>query len=181
MDKGQLEKPILSGKIGVIATDTIYGLVGSALDPSVVERIYELKKRDVAKPLIVLIGKIDDLKTFHIKIDVQTDKILKKYWPGPVSIILPCSDDRFKYLHRDTTTIAFRLPKKESLLKILAQVGPLVAPSANPEGQPPAKTIAEAKKYFQNKVDFYFDEGKNTHQASKLIKIANGKEEVVRS
>lgn len=158
--------------IGVLATDTLYGLVGSALSPKTVERIYRIKGRDTTKPLIVLIGSLDDLKLFKVEAD---KKLLAKYWPGKVSIILPCDNEDFAYLHRGKKSLAFRFPKKESLITLLKETGPLVAPSANPEGSKPAETIKQAKEYFNDSIDFYLDEGKLTSLPSTLIAFDKGK------
>ena len=165
-----------SGGIGILPTDTVYGLVGLALNQNVVERIYQVKTRQPDKPFIILVSSIDDLKLFGIS---PVDN-LKDFWPGPVSIILPCDNEKFAYLHRGTNSLAFRLPDKSELIDILAQTGPLVAPSANPEGQESAKTASEAKEYFGDLVDFYVDAGEITAEPSTLIKVDNGSVTVLR-
>ena len=155
----------------VMPTDTLYGIVGRAQNESVVNRIYTVRKRNEEKPCIILIGDVDELTKFSITLlETQKNKI-KDYWPGPVSIILDCLDDSFAYLHRGTKTLAFRLPSYEPLQNLLRQVGPLIAPSANIEGQPPAKNTEEAKKYFGNLVDLYLDGGEITGKASQVIKL----------
>lgn len=171
---------LANGKVGVIPTDTIYGLVGEALLPNTVERIYEIKVRKPDKPLIILISSLEDLKLFGIKINEKTKSIFKEYWPGKVSIILPCPKDKFEYLHRGTNTLAFRLPDYPDLRKLIKKTGPLVAPSANPAGLPPAKTIKEAQDYFGNRIDFYVDGGRLDSPPSTLISLASGKVEVLR-
>ncbi len=158
--------------IGVLGTDTLYGLVGSALSPKAVERIYRIKERDTNKPLIILISSWDDLELFKVKFE---KKLLAKYWPGKVSIILPCDQEEFFYLHRGKKSLAFRFPKKESLIALLKKTGPLVAPSANPEGSKPAETIEQAKEYFNDSIDFYLDEGELTSLPSTLIAFNKGK------
>lgn len=173
-------KILKSGGIGVIPTDTIYGLVGQALKPKTVQRIYQVRQRRPDKPFIILIGLLGDLKKFNVEINPATRRIIKKYWPGPVSIILPCPLKKFKYLHRGTNTLAFRLPAQKDLISLLKQTGPLVAPSANPEGREPAKIIKEAKKYFTDKIDFYLAAGRLQSSPSTLIKINQGKIEVLR-
>jgi L-threonylcarbamoyladenylate synthase len=164
------EEVLRNGGVGIMATDTLYGLVGLALDPSAVERIYQLKRRHPSKPLIILIGSQADLKLFGINPDGQQKKSLNTYWPGPVSIILPCHRHDFEYLHRGTNTLAFRLPDKPALQRLLARTGPLVAPSANPESEPPAASLGQAKGYFGAEVDFY-KSGQTKSKPSKLIKI----------
>lgn len=167
--------------IGVLPTDTIYGIVGSALRLRTVERIYKLRKRNRKKPMIILIGSIADLQRFEVKVDIKTKKILKRFWPGKVSVILACQSKKFAYLHRGTKTLAFRLPAKKSLRKLLKQVGPLVAPSANIEGERPARTVAEARRYFGSRVDFYVDIGRLAGKPSKLVDFVSKRSTVVRA
>jgi len=176
----KLATTLSSGGVAVIPTDTIYGIVGRALNPKTVERIYKIKKRRPDKPFIVLIAEIGDLEQFGIKITPKTTEILNKYLPGQVSIILDCPNSDLEYLHRGTNSLAFRLPDKEDLQELIKQTGPLVAPSANPEGETPASTIDEAKNYFGDQIDFYQDAGELKSEPSTLIKITNNKIEVLR-
>jgi L-threonylcarbamoyladenylate synthase len=164
-----------NGGVGVLATDTLYGLVGSALDAAAVERIYQLKRRQPDKPCIVLISDMQDLELFKIAAHPELDQ----QWPGPVSVVVACVSEQAAHLHRGTQTLALRLPDNEPLRKLLRQTGPLIAPSANPEGLPPAKTIAQAREYFGETVDFYV-EGPVSDRPSKLIAISDGEVRVLR-
>ncbi len=176
----RLVEIIKKGGVGVIPTDTIYGLVGKALLRKIVKRVYKLKQRNPKKPSIILISKVDDLKLFRIELDENTKKFLQKYWPGKVSVIFPCPYKKFSYLHRGTETLAFRLPGYPELVDLLKKTGPLIAPSANPESEEPAKTIKEAKNYFGEKVDFYADVGQLESLPSTLISIKDEKVKVLR-
>ena len=120
--------------------------------------------------MIILIGSLNDLRKFDINLNAWQKKILNKVWPEKVSAVLPCPDKKFSYLHRGTKTLAFRLPKKRELLKILSISGPLVAPSANREGEKPAKNLVQAKKYFSKNV-FYYSKGNLAGAPSKLIDL----------
>ena len=162
------------GGVGVLATDTLYGIVGSALSKKTVARIYRLRKRNLKKPLIILIASIGDLAQFGVRANTQTKKLLNVVWPGKVSVILPCPRKRFAYVHRGTQTLAFRIPKSASLKRLLQKTGPLVAPSANIEGMPPETTIKEAKKYFGTAVDFYINAGKRVSAPSTIVVIEGG-------
>ena len=174
--------PILKlGGVGVFPTDTLYGIVGSAINGETVERIYVLRKRNLKKPMIILISSLNDLKKFDIALSVEQKKILKKIWPAGVSVVLECAKKKFEYLHRGKKTLAFRFPDDEELLKILKKTGPLVAPSANKEGEKSAVTYLEARKYFVEDVDFYVDAGKLKSKPSTIIEInKNGKINVLR-
>lgn len=166
-------KILRDGGIGVIPTDTIYGLVGSALSEKAVGKVYKARKRDPDKPFIILIPTIEDLNLFGIKIDSYSKKLLSRVWPGMVSVILPCPYKNFEYLHRGTNGLAFRLPKNKGLINLLKKTGPLVAPSANPEGLPPVDNVREARKYFGKRIDFYINRGKIKAMPSTLIQIKN--------
>lgn len=168
--KETIEK-IKSGAVAILPTDTIYGIVGSALRPDVVERVYELQMRPSKKPVIVLISGVEDLKKFKIILSPKYMAFLKKIWPAPISVIIPCPEDEYKYLHRGTKAVAFRIPKDEWLRNFLKKTGPLVAPSANPEGLKPAMTVQDAKNYFGERVDVYIDGGIKKGEPSMLIEI----------
>jgi len=166
-----LIRMLLNNKIVVMPTDTIYGIVGNALNEKVVNRIYEIRKRAPEKPCIILISDIKDLEKFSVHLSFEQKNKIKEYWPGPVSIVLDCIDQKFFYLHRGTQTLAFRIPKQEGLRELLKETGPLIAPSANLEGLSPANNIHEAKNYFHELVDLYVDGGERFGDASKVIKL----------
>ncbi len=167
-----LIKLLIGGGIAVMSTDTLYGIVGSATDALVVEQIYIARKRAPTKPCIILISDIKELKKFSVDISKEQEKILLEEWTNPVSVILDCTSETFEYLHRGTKTLAVRLPTQEGLRNLLKITGPLIAPSANLEGMPPAQNIAQAKTYFGDLVDVYVDGGEIAGKASKVIKLA---------
>lgn len=169
----QIVENLKMGRIGIIPTDTIYGIVGTALNKNTVERIYQVKKRAPEKPFIILISKISDVEKFSIKVPHSISYYLDHLWPGPFSVILSCNNPNLEYLHRGTNSLAFRLPDKLELIRLLEQTGPLVAPSANPEGLEPAVDINQAKNYFDDQVDFYQDGGTLIGLPSTLIKVDN--------
>lgn len=182
MTKGIIEL-LRKGGVAVLPTDTIYGICGLALRPTTVKRIYRLRKRNQKKPMIVLIGAVHDIKKFGVAPDARAARIVKKVWPGKVSVLLPVARGgagtaqvrkRFSYLHRGTEQIAFRLPRPAWLRALLKKSGPLVAPSANIEGKPPAQTVQEAFAYFGNHVDGYVDAGRLAGAPSTLIATGGG-------
>ena len=180
MDIKQVIQFLTLGKVGVIPTDTIYGIVGSALKPETVEKIYFLRKRSENKPMIILISSISDLERFNININKYQKKFLEENWPNPVSVVLPCYDRKFEYLHRGTNSLAFRIPKDKNLLEILKRTGPLVAPSANLQGKKSAENTDEARDFFQEEVDFYYDKGSMKSQPSTLIEFNNDSIKILR-
>lgn len=163
-----------SGGVGVLPTDTLYGLVCRALNPDSVDRVYRSRHRCPEKPCIILISDIREVGLFGIKIGKKYSRIVKSLWPDSISIIFPCAQEKFTYLHRGKEALAFRFPGDEDLLNILKQTGPLIAPSANMEGEAVAKTIFEAKNIFKNNVDFFVDGGCLRGKGSTLLAYEKG-------
>jgi L-threonylcarbamoyladenylate synthase len=180
MERKQIIEILKTGGIGVMPTDTLYGLVGQALSREAVERIYKARKRSPDKPLIILISTPEDLELFGIPIDKGPGRVAQRFWPGKVSVIVSCDKPEFEYLHRGTKTLAFRLPEKKELVELLTETGPLVAPSANLEGEMPSLTIEEAKRYFRESVDFYVDEGLIQSEPSSIIQVTGHKILIIR-
>lgn len=174
-------KSLKSGGVGIIPTDTLYGIVARAHDRAAVERVYEIKGRSPDKPCIILINRLERLSDFGISLSENERNILNKVWPGKVSVILPCTREDLTYLHRGTNTLAFRLPADNKLQVFLSETGPLIAPSSNREGKSSAKTITEARDYFGEKVDFYIDGGELLGEPSTLIEINDAKLHILRA
>lgn len=176
----RIAEQLKSGAIGVIPTDTLYGLVCCALNEESVDRVYALRERDVDKPCITLISDLDQLNLFNIVPSSRDREYLSRVWPGKVSVTLPIDATSFPYLHRGKDSLAFRLPNDEALRNLIRQTGPLIAPSANPQGKVPAATIEEARMYFGDRADFYVDGGTLRSEPSTLIRFDNGKVVVLR-
>lgn len=169
------EEILKNDGIVVLPTDTLYGIVVRALSKKALKKLYEVKNRIENKPFIVLITSYTDLEIFGIKIDKNHKNFLERIWPGRVSVIFPCYLNKWKYVHRGVESIAFRMigVQNKNLFNLIKNVGPIVAPSANKEGQKPAENITEAKKYFNNEVDLYINSGKRKFKPSTLIKFKN--------
>ncbi len=173
--------PILQRSgIAVIPTDTIYGIVTRACDRKAVMRLYRLRRQTARKPFIILIDHIARLREFGIHTTLVQKQFLEKVWPGKVSVVLPCKAKKFAYLHLGTGTLAFRLPHSRRLQALLKKTGPLVAPSANPEGGKPAETITEAKNYFGSRVDAYVGAGRLQGKPSTIISLLGSFPKVLR-
>lgn len=162
--------------VGVIPTDTLYGIVASVKSRIAVERLYKLKSR--SKPGTVIAANIDQLVDMGLKKSYL--KAVKNYWPGPISIVIPCGDS-LDYLHLGLYGLAVRIPKNKDVHKLLLETGPLLTSSANLPGQPPATNIDMAKAYFDDKVDFYIDGGDlSKKQPSTIIKMIDDEVEILR-
>lgn len=158
-------------------SDTIYGLSCQALNEQAVERLHKIKIRDKNKPFVVLISNTTQLNDLGI-ITTNVAPALR-YWPGPLTIV--CDAQKAPYwLERGTKTLAVRQPDNKDLLDLIDKTGPLVSTSANLAGQKPARTTAEAQKYFGSELDFYIDKGAINKKPSTIIRATFSKVEIVR-
>lgn len=176
----QISKLLLGGKVGIVPTDTLYGISAITSNQKSVENIYDIKQRDKDKPFIILISELNDLNKFDIKTDDKTGTFLKTLWPNKVSVILPCPNEKYSYLHRGTKQLAFRIPNFPDLLELLKISGPIVSTSVNSSGEEPAVCIEEISQKFGNKIDFYIDQGILQSPPTTVIKIEAGQISIVR-
>jgi L-threonylcarbamoyladenylate synthase len=156
------------GAVGVLPCDTIYGLVASARDPKAVARLYLLKDRE-QKPGTVIAASVEQL------VELGLNKVLMRgvahLWPNPLSIVIP-APVALDYLTQNVGSLAVRIPKHPALLELLERTGPLLTSSANHPGEAPANNLAEARKYFANRVDFYVDGGNlSGHAPSTVVRL----------
>lgn len=159
---------IKNGAVGVIPTDTIFGIVASVHKPEALDKVYKAKERNVKKKLILLISSLNQLSEMGVHINDHQRRALDKLWPAPVSIEFVC-DDTKPYLHKGTYCIAIRLPDNAMLRALIDQTGPIVATSANKSGLPTPGTIEDIKQQISG-LDFYID-GPTHAKPSQLAKI----------
>lgn len=143
-----------SGGVAVIRTDTLYGLLGRADNEQTVARIHSIKGRAPEKACIILLPSVESAFDHH----KELMRDIELMHDVPTSFILN-SHSAPQWLRHTDATVAYRIPQEPSLLSLLQQTGPLIAPSANPQSLPPARSIEEAIKYFGEGVDAYVDGG----------------------
>ena len=161
-------RSLRAGGIGVIRTDTLYGVIARADDEAAVQRVYELKGRDDDKSPIVL---IDSIEQIYDDLSAEHAAYMASVWPGPFSVIVP-AEQAPSWIARGNGSVAYRMPAVDELRKLIRMTGPLIAPSANPQGAQPALDVAEATAYFGSQVDFYVDGGRVTNSTpSSIIRL----------
>lgn len=178
-DPSQLAQVLADGGIAVVRTDTIYGLIARASKKRAVEKVYAVKHRDPTKQCIILIPGSGAVR--------EHSSVIAQYSTPdqpPTSIVVPAKADEHDWLLRGGDTLAYRVVRDDFLKKVVQMVGPVIAPSANPEGMPPARTIEEAKAYFGDDVDLYVDGGEVPEDAtaSRIIEVKpDGTVETIRA
>ncbi|WP_297536517.1 L-threonylcarbamoyladenylate synthase [Thermococcus sp.] len=133
---------ILGGKLVAFPTETVYGLGADALNEKAVRRIFEAKGRPADNPLIVHIAEFDDLKKLAREIPEEARLLAKKFWPGPLTIVLPKREEVPLVTTGGLDTVAVRMPAHPIALALIKASTPIAAPSANISGKP-SPTLAE--------------------------------------
>ncbi|HEX3568231.1 MAG TPA: L-threonylcarbamoyladenylate synthase [Candidatus Saccharimonadales bacterium] len=154
-----------SGEVGVMPTDTVYGIVCDATQPAAVERLYQLKRRE-QKPGTLIAASIAQF--MQLGLDTDQLKTVAHLWPDALSVIIDAPAS-LAYLHVGKQSLVARIPKDERLRALLEQTGPLLTSSANMPGAPTAANVAEAQAYFGEAVDFYVDGGTLTNRLPSTI------------
>ena len=148
------------GGIVAIPTETVYGLAGNALDGSVTEKIYAAKGRPSDNPLIVHISDISQWAPLVKEIPESALALADKYWPGPLTVILPKSDKIPDEVSGGLSTVAVRMPSDEIARAIIEKSGvPLAAPSANTSGKPSPTSARYVIEDLSGKIDAIVDAG----------------------
>ncbi|MFB0518920.1 MAG: L-threonylcarbamoyladenylate synthase [Acidobacteriota bacterium] len=154
---------VRSGGVVVFPTDTFYAVGVNPYDPQAVARVYQLKRRKVALPMLLLISEIEDLKQTPIEPPPSFFPLINQFWPGPLTIVVKVVNRFPANLKAGGQTLGFRLPQAEIAREIVRKCGfPITGSSANISGQPPSSHVAEVIRQFGTKIDLIIDGGTTT-------------------
>ncbi len=143
-----------------IPTETVYGLAGNALKGECVKKIYEAKGRPSDNPLIVHISDISQWAPLVKDIPESAMALAERFWPGPLTIILPKSELIPEEISGGLNTVAVRMPSDEIARAIISQCGfPLAAPSANTSGKPSPTCASHVTEDLEGRINAIVDSG----------------------
>lgn len=147
-----------SGLVAV-PTETFYALGALALDPIAVRRVGHVKGRSDGKPILVLIADRAQLADVATEVPHAASILMARYWPGPLTLVLPASPHLPFELTGGTGTVGVRQPGCAELRRLLSQTGPLTGTSANKTGAPPARSAEEVQASLGAEIDLILDGG----------------------
>lgn len=153
---------IKEGGVVGMPTETVYGLAANALSESAVTKIFEAKGRPSDNPLIVHIADFDDIKKYGLVSEVPkvAEVLAENFWPGPLTIIMPKSENVPTITTGGLDTVAVRFPADINAQKFIKAAGcPLAAPSANISGSPSPTTAAHVYSDMEGKIPAIIDGG----------------------
>lgn len=135
-----------AGEVVGVPTETVYGLAAALEQRAALKEIFALKERPVAKPLIVLIGHSAQLARLVADVPANFAR-LQCFWPGPLTIVFPANTQIVPpEVHAGTNSVAVRLTSHKLLRRLIAETGPIAAPSANKSGLPEPLVADDVEK-----------------------------------
>lgn len=160
------ETPKLAGEIirrgGLVAipTETVYGLGADGLNPAAVDKIFEAKGRPGDNPLILHVTGAAQIELFCHDVPAVAYELAERFWPGPLTMVLPAKDCVPKRTTGGLSTVAIRCPQTAVTREIIRLAGvPIAAPSANLSGKPSTTTAAHVFHDHDGKIDAIVDGG----------------------
>ena len=159
----ELEKAaslLKAGRLVAFPTDTVYGIGADVFNEDAVRSIFAAKKRDMNKPLQVLIAQKSDLKSIARERSEILDRLASEFWPGPLTLVMLAKESFPRSVRCGRDTIGVRMPANPVALKLIETFGaPIAATSANISGFPDPVSAEEVMEYLGNKVDLILDGG----------------------
>ncbi|OGP28951.1 MAG: threonylcarbamoyl-AMP synthase [Deltaproteobacteria bacterium GWB2_42_7] len=172
-------------KGGIIAypTETFYGLGVDPFNETAVKKLFNLKGREADKPISILVKDKKMLAEVAEEIPLSAEKLIKKFWPGPLTIILKAKKSIPITLRAGTGTIAVRISSNTITQKLLEAIdSPITTTSANPSGKKSPVTASEVMNYFKNKVDLILDGGVLSGKlGSTIVDVTEGDLKIIRA
>ncbi len=158
--RAEAASAIRSGGVIAFRTDTFYGLGVDPFNASAVLKIRELKGREEAKPILLLISDLAQIDRFITHRTALFKSVADRFWPGPITLIGEARSELPEELTAGTRTIGLRLPDDDNVRSLVRECGgALTATSANPSGFYPARTATLVSNYFPDGLDLIVDGG----------------------
>lgn len=158
-DVERASEVIRGGGVGIIPTDTVYGLAAAAEDEAAVARVLELKGRSPDKPLPVQVATMREVNMLAEAGGPAASALADRFWPGPLTMVLRRKHGVLHLPFQGEETIGLRIPDEMFVLALIEHSGYLVAPSANLPGAPAPVTLDDIAPELLDKVDFVVNAG----------------------
>lgn len=171
---------VSAGELLVLPTDTVYGIGADPFSAEAVDKLLTAKGRGRDKPSPVLVASEEEAARLATDIPAAARALIRAYWPGALTIVLPARPEIGWDLGETNGTVALRMPDDPFTLELLRTIGPLAVSSANLTAQHPANTIDDAQEQLGEKVAVYLDGGTSRGGEPSTIVIVGETLQVVR-
>jgi L-threonylcarbamoyladenylate synthase len=159
-----------SGSVVGVPTDTVYGLVADVSYTGSADRLFALKRRSRAHELPVIVADIEQATSLAIGIPLVAERLMEKFWPGALTLVLPRHPDFVADLGSDDETVGLRCPDHIVPRLLCEEVGPLAITTANVGQGAPATTAAEVDAQFRN-ISIVLDAGRCANDMATVVDV----------
>lgn len=163
-----------------IPTDTVYGLAVDPFRAGAADRIFAAKRRPRDVNLPLLVSGVDQALSVSTAVPARALELMARYWPGPLTIVIPARPGLGADLGDDDVTVGVRAPDHPVPLALCAAIGPLATTSANRHGEPPMTTAAEVEAAFGNALPLVLDGGVCAGSPSTVVDCTGEKLKLLR-
>jgi L-threonylcarbamoyladenylate synthase len=151
---------IQAGGVIVYPTETLYGIGADALNASAGNRVHVAKQRKERKPLLVIVPDRDSVSLLSQEAPPAARTLMEAFWPGPLTLVLPASDNVPGEVTQGTGTVGIRIPSSPLCIQLLRLAGtPIISTSANISGDGPCQSVDEIENVLKPHVDLLLDAG----------------------
>jgi L-threonylcarbamoyladenylate synthase len=172
---------IRSQELVAFPTETVYGLGAYAFSSSAVNKIFIAKQRPAENPLLVHVSNLQQVNNLVTNIPAIARELMDKFWPGPLSIILPARLEVPEVVRGGKTSVGLRMPSHPVALALLNKTGPIAAPSANLSGHPSPVTAEHVRADLEGRIAAVLDAGPTGGGVeSTVLDLCNGNYRVLR-
>tara|TARA_B100001758_G_scaffold141158_1_gene121603 strand:- start:973 stop:1596 length:624 start_codon:yes stop_codon:yes gene_type:complete len=173
----EIVSELSNGGVCILPTDTYYSLSVIADKPSAISNLFEIKERDLSKPVPILISSLLDVEKYCDISSEPLQKLAKNFWPGPLTIVLPLINEFPKEINNGSGFLGVRVPNHSFTQKVIESLGkPITGTSANISNVAPTKDLNEIKDTFSKKVSIIAEVDCGPENlSSTVIKIDNNK------
>jgi L-threonylcarbamoyladenylate synthase len=167
------------GRLVVVPTDTMYGVIGNPFHPQGTDRLYLARAAQRSSPLPVIVHNPRQLPAFA-EVGETAERLMASFWPGPLTLLLRAEESMAWDLGDSQGAVAVRMPAEPLLLQVLHDTGPLACTAATRAGEPPPATVEEALASLGDDVALYVDGGVRPVTPSTIVDASRGGAEVRR-
>jgi L-threonylcarbamoyladenylate synthase len=168
------------GELVVLPTDTVYGIVGDATNLEVIHKVYNVKRRDYSKPLILMVSSIDMLLRYVEDINDLERKLIYKYWPGKLTILFKKNDNVSNLITSGSDLVGIRYTDNKSINELIDRLDrPLISTSCNISSKEVITSIDMLEEDIRKYVSYVYDGGSLSSNSSTIVRVTD-KIEIIR-
>lgn len=181
MNVDKIVTAINSGELVISPTDTVYGIMGDALNKESIRLVYEVKRRNYSKPLILLMSSIDMIKEYTLDISCKEMDLMKKFYPGCMTLLLKRNNKVDDMICNNGEYVGVRIPDNKDLLSIIDALGrPVFSTSCNISGNDVVRSVDEIDEEILSKIENVYDGGFIDGVSSTIVRIDDSEVVILR-